>query len=269
MSLTTATRVLGRVCTVVRGATGGLRAHRCESPGIVCAAAKLHTGSSDTILPKKNMLICVEGNIASGKTTCLEYFSTTGKLEVLKEPVAKWRNVRNHNPLALMYEDPFRWGLTLQTYVQLTMLDIHTKPTVFPVKMMERSIYSAKYIFVENLYKSGKMPEVDYVILTEWFEWIVKNINLSVDLIVYLQTTPETCYQRLKKRCREEEKIIPLEYLYAIHNLYEEWLIKQTSFPVPAPVLIIEADKDLEEMIHCYEEHRGRILPEDDSQLCL
>ncbi|XP_053544643.1 thymidine kinase 2, mitochondrial isoform X2 [Bombina bombina] len=226
MSLTTATRVLGRVCTVVRGATGGLRAHRCESPGIVCAAAKLHTGSSDTILPKKNML-------------------------------------------ALMYEDPFRWGLTLQTYVQLTMLDIHTKPTVFPVKMMERSIYSAKYIFVENLYKSGKMPEVDYVILTEWFEWIVKNINLSVDLIVYLQTTPETCYQRLKKRCREEEKIIPLEYLYAIHNLYEEWLIKQTSFPVPAPVLIIEADKDLEEMIHCYEEHRGRILPEDDSQLCL
>uniref|UniRef100_A0A8C5MIA3 Deoxynucleoside kinase domain-containing protein n=1 Tax=Leptobrachium leishanense TaxID=445787 RepID=A0A8C5MIA3_9ANUR len=182
--------------------------------------------------------ICVEGNIASGKTSCLEYFSNTENLEVLKEPVDKWRNVQGHNPLALMYQDPFRWGITLQTYVQLTMLDIHTRPSAHPVKMMERSIYSAKYIFVENLYHSGKMPGVDYVVLTEWFEWIVKNIDLSVDLIVYLKTSPETCHERLKRRCREEEKVIPLEYLNAIHNLYEEWLVKQTSFPVPAPVLV-------------------------------
>lgn len=26
---------------------------------------------------------------------------------------------------ALMYQDPERWGITLQTYVQLTMLDTH------------------------------------------------------------------------------------------------------------------------------------------------
>ncbi|KAG8544364.1 hypothetical protein GDO81_022607 [Engystomops pustulosus] len=159
-----------------------------------------------------------------------------------------------------MYMDPTRWGLTLQTYVQLTMLDVHTKPTAAPVKMMERSIHSAKYIFVENLYKSGKMPEVDYVVLTEWFNWIIKNIDLSVDLIVYLRTSPETCYQRLKTRCREEERVIPMEYLDAIHVLYEEWLIKQSSFPVPAPVLVIDADKNMEEMIQHYEENRGKIL---------
>ena len=27
------------------------------------------------------------------------------------------------------------------------------------------------------------MPEVDYVILSEWFDWIVRNIDVSVDLI--------------------------------------------------------------------------------------
>ncbi|XP_063801476.1 thymidine kinase 2, mitochondrial [Pseudophryne corroboree] len=209
---------------------------------------------------KAKSTICVEGNIASGKTSCLEYFSNTPNLEVLTEPVAKWRNVHGHNPLGLMYLDPSRWGLTLQTYVQLTMLDVHTRPSIASVKMMERSIHSAKHIFVENLYKSGKMPEVDYVVLTEWFNWIIENIDLSVDLIVYLRTSPETCYQRLKMRCREEERVIPLEYLYAIHGLYEEWLIKQTSFPVPAPVLVIDADKDLEEMIQHYEANRGRIL---------
>lgn len=30
----------------------------------------------------------------------------------------------------LMYHDACRWGLTLQTYVQLTMLDQHTRPQV-------------------------------------------------------------------------------------------------------------------------------------------
>uniref|UniRef100_A0A9J8AHY8 Thymidine kinase 2 n=1 Tax=Cyprinus carpio carpio TaxID=630221 RepID=A0A9J8AHY8_CYPCA len=252
---------------------------------------------------EKKSVIWIEGNIASGKTTCLEYFSKTSDIEVLTEPVSKWRNVQGCNPLGLMYQDPSRWGLTHQTYVQLTMLDRHVLPTASPIRMMERSIYSAKYIFVENLYKSGKMPEVDFAVLSEWFEWIIKNIAIPVDLIgmknvsilhcnisrclldvimtnksccvmllthfmhvligfytVYLQTSPQTCYKRLKQRCREEEKVIPLEYLESIHNLYEDWLIHHKSFEVPAPVLVIPADHDLKKMLHQYEENREKIL---------
>ncbi|XP_047691296.1 thymidine kinase 2, mitochondrial isoform X3 [Prionailurus viverrinus] len=186
---------------------------------------------------EKKSVICVEGNIASGKTTCLEFFSKTTGIEVLQEPVPKWRNVRGHNPLGLLYRDACRWGFTLQTYVQLTMLDHHTRPQTSPVRLMERSIHSARYVFVENLYRSGKMPEVDYVILAEWFDWIVRNIDVSIDLIVYLRTTPETCYKRLQMRCREEETVISLEYLDALHRLYEEWLFKGGLFPVAAPVL--------------------------------
>uniref|UniRef100_A0A8C6ARD0 Thymidine kinase 2, mitochondrial n=1 Tax=Monodon monoceros TaxID=40151 RepID=A0A8C6ARD0_MONMO len=189
------------------------------------------------------------------------------KSVVLTEPVPKWRNVRGHNPLGLMYRDACRWGLTLQTYVQLTMLDQHTRPQTLPVRLMERSIHSARYVFVENLYRSGKMPEVDYVVLSEWFDWIVRNIDVSIDLIVYLQTTPETCYQRLKMRCREEEKVIPLEYLDAIHHLYEEWLIKGSLFPVAAPVLVIEADHDMEKMLELFEQNRHRILIPEDRKL--
>ncbi|XP_042293505.1 thymidine kinase 2, mitochondrial isoform X2 [Sceloporus undulatus] len=167
-----------------------------------------------------------------------------------------------------MYQDATRWGITLQTYVQLTMLDQHMRPMISPIRMMERSIHSAKYIFVENLYRSGKMPEVDYVVLTEWFEWIIKNMNISVDLIVYLQTSPERCFERLKRRCREEEKVIPVEYLEAIHQLYEEWLIKQTLFKVPSPVLVLQADHDLEDMLETYEENQDRILTPCNMQHC-
>ncbi|XP_026883426.2 thymidine kinase 2, mitochondrial [Electrophorus electricus] len=244
-----------------------LRCLRAHSYWRLLLTNTLHSNSK--LLSQRNLVrngeqrksvICIEGNIASGKTTCLEYFSKTSNTEVLTEPISKWRNVQGHNPLALMYEDPVRWGITLQTYVQLTMLDRHLSTGLAPVRMMERSIYSAKYIFVENLFKSGKMPEVDFAVLTEWFNWIIKNIDIPVDLIVYLQTSPQTCLERLKQRCREEEKVIPMEYLESIHNLYEDWLINQTTFKVPAPVLVIPADHDLQKMIRQYEENRERIL---------
>uniref|UniRef100_A0AC11BTL0 Thymidine kinase 2 n=1 Tax=Ovis aries TaxID=9940 RepID=A0AC11BTL0_SHEEP len=198
---------------------------------------------------EKKSVICVEGNIASGKTTCLEFFSNSTDIE------------------GLMYRDACRWGLTLQTYVQLTMLDQHTRPQMLPVRLMERSIHSARYVFVENLYRSGKMPEVDYVVLLEWFDWIVSNIDVSIDLIVYLRTTPETCYRRLKMRCREEEKVIPLDYLGAIHHLYEEWLIKGSLFPVAAPVLVIEADHNMQKMLELFEKNRHRILTLENRKL--
>uniref|UniRef100_A0A8C0U888 Thymidine kinase 2 n=1 Tax=Cyanistes caeruleus TaxID=156563 RepID=A0A8C0U888_CYACU len=222
-----------------------------------------------------------------------------------------------------MYQDASRWGITLQTYVQLTMLEQHTRPMISPIRMMERSIHSAKHIFVENLYRrvrtvelflisnsfqpscfphlpwrkavqsefgwcrsllprtdvseeqqwpvlpcfwmadqegSGRMPEVDYAVLSEWFDWIQNNIDVSVDLIVYLQTSPKVCYERLKARCREEEKVIPLEYLEAIHELYEEWLIKRALFEISCPVLVIGADHDMQKMIEKYEENRDQIL---------
>ncbi|XP_070616469.1 thymidine kinase 2, mitochondrial isoform X1 [Erythrolamprus reginae] len=235
---------------------------RCPMAGSAQHASYNHLANRG----ERKTVICIEGNIASGKTTCLDYFAKNTGIEVLTEPVSKWRNVHGHNPLGLMYQDATRWGMTLQTYVQLTMLDQHTKPMISPIRMMERSIHSAKYIFVENLYRSGKMPEVDYVILTEWFDWILKNMNMSVDLIVYLQTSPSMCYQRLKRRCREEEKVIPMEYLETIHQLYEDWLIKQTLFKVPSPVLVLQADDDLQEMMEKYEENQDQILMLDNTQ---
>ena len=64
-------------------------------------------------------------------------------------------------------------------------------------------------IFVDYFH-SGKMPDLEYAVLSEWFDWIVGSQKLPMDLIVYLQTTPETVYDRIKKRCRKEEQTIPL-----------------------------------------------------------
>ncbi|XP_046544116.1 thymidine kinase 2, mitochondrial-like [Haliotis rubra] len=215
--------------------------------------------SFENIPPKSKYTICIEGNIASGKTTLLEYYKDSSMIEVFQEPVNKWRDVKGHNALGLMYRDPARWGLTFQTYVQLTMLDIHMKAQEKPLKMMERSIFSAKYCFVENLHMSGKMPDIEHIVLTEWFDWILKTQDFKVDLIVYLQTRPERLYERIQRRHREEEKGIPLEYLEALHKQHEDWLIHK-KYPCPAEVLVLDGNPDVDGMVKIYEENRSRIL---------
>lgn len=46
-----------------------------------------------------------------------------------------------------------------------------------------KTLISLSYQNVLCLVDSGKMPEVDFAVLSEWFEWIIKNIDIPVDLI--------------------------------------------------------------------------------------
>lgn len=205
--------------------------------------------------------VLVEGNIGCGKTTFLQYFSKFNNVEVLKEPVERWRNVDGHNLLQLMYEDPERYSMPFQSYVQLTMLDQHLAATDRPVKLMERSIFSARYCFVENLYRTGKMQASEFEVLRKWFEFFSQSpeLDLKVDLIIYLRTNPETALERVKERARGEENCIPLEYLTELHHLHEEWLTGN-KFPLPAPVLVIDANQDRPSMEKEYIKHEDNIF---------
>jgi len=212
--------------------------------------------------PARPFTVLVEGNIGCGKTTFLQHFSQFGHVDVLKEPVDRWRDVNGHNLLQLMYEDPERWAMPFQSYVQLTMLDHHLQNTEGkPVKLMERSIFSARYCFVENMHKSGKMLGSEFEVLNEWFKFAVSEsgLDINVDLIIYLKTSPEKALERVKMRNRGEETTIPLDYLSDLHNLHEDWLVHK-KFPLPAPVLVIDADKDMHEMQGIYTKYEEDIF---------
>ena len=49
------------------------------------------------------------------------------------------------------------------------MMELHVKRTEKRVKMIERSLFSARRCFVENLFRSGKMPSSEYSVLLEWY----------------------------------------------------------------------------------------------------
>eukprot|EP00092_Neocalanus_flemingeri_P083752 GFUD01105131.1.p1 GENE.GFUD01105131.1~~GFUD01105131.1.p1 ORF type:complete len:320 (+),score=110.35 GFUD01105131.1:87-962(+) len=194
--------------------------------------------------------VLVEGNIGSGKTTFLDHFNKfSEEVEILVEPVDKWRNARGHNLLQMMYEDQDRWGLAFQTYVQLTMVQNHTKVTSKSVKLMERSLFSAMYCFVENLKNRGKMPLSEYEVLSSWFEFLLScpQVDVGVDLIVYMRTDPEVALSRVRSRSRGEEHLISEDYIRGLHHLHEDWLV-HGKHPLPAPVIVVDANKDIDEM---------------------
>ena len=58
--------------------------------------------------PKRPFTISIEGNIAAGKSTLLDYLDSNPEITVLKEPVHRWRNVARYNLLERMYNDPIR-----------------------------------------------------------------------------------------------------------------------------------------------------------------
>uniref|UniRef100_A0A1A9WXT2 Deoxynucleoside kinase domain-containing protein n=1 Tax=Glossina brevipalpis TaxID=37001 RepID=A0A1A9WXT2_9MUSC len=119
--------------------------------------------------------VLIEGNIGSGKTTFLSQFKQfEDQVFLISEPVEKWCNFHEHNLLGLMYSQLDKWAMPFQSYVNLTMLQNHTMQTDKPIKLMERSLCSSKYSFVENMYKNNSMEPAMYHILQEWYKFIAR-----------------------------------------------------------------------------------------------
>lgn len=212
----------------------------------------------------KKFNVCVEGNIGSGKTTFLKHFKTFENLvETNGEPVKQWRDFGGENPLARLYDDPKRWAFTFQSLVLLTLMQRHTQKQVKPVRVMERSVYSARYCFTENLKQRGMLTDLEYTILTQWYSYALSQSNFTVDLIVYLQASPEICFERIKARNRPEEQFITLEYLRQLHDLHEEWLVTGSKPSViRPPVLVVNGNQDLQTMTSKFYSIQSQILTE-------
>lgn len=194
---------------------------------------------------KRPFRVSIEGNVGCGKSTLINYFKNLPGIEAKPEPINEWRNVQGHNLLMLTYADPKRWNFTFQHYVQLSRLNLQTKKSEKAIQIFERSLQNNRFCFVEMAHNNGLLAEPDYIALCEWYDWIQSHMDISLDLIVYLRSTPEVVHERMQIRNRPEESRIPLDYLRKVHEYYEKWLVSRDPSTLPAPVLVIDVNKDL------------------------
>ncbi|KAA6436970.1 deoxynucleoside kinase [Dyadobacter flavalbus] len=164
------------------------------------------------------MHIAIIGNIGAGKTTLTQMLGEYFKWEVMYEAV-------EGNPyLADFYQDMERWAFNLQIYflnsrfAQVQKIRSATYSTI----IQDRTIYEDAYIFARNLHDSGVLTERDYQTYLLLFETIIKTVS-QPDLLIYLKADIPKLVAQIKKRGREFESDISVDYLQNLNNYYEDF----------------------------------------------
>lgn len=207
----------------------------------------------------KNCVYVIEGNIASGKSTILDNMAKLypNKIECLQEQVKDWNDT---NLLQLFYEQQQRWSYTFESFVQLSRLKNHyssVKPkTDEKLVLMERSLWSSYNVFAKNSYEEQRISQLEYNLLSYNFKLFTsimlnrkENHQELPFNVIYLKTDPVVCYERVKKRNRNGETMISLDYLTKIHIKYEEW-IKSLLKEYPKCVQTLDSNLKLNDVLN-------------------
>ena len=183
-----------------------------------------------------NLVISIEGNIGSGKSTIIELLSQLSnennfkKIVLLKEPVHEWEEIvddENNSIISLFYQSQSDYGFSFQMMAYISRLNNLKKAlneNHNSIIITERSLFTDKFVFAKMLYDDNKIRKVDYSIYEKWFNSFINDIPI-VHKVIYINTIPELCLERIHKRSREGESNISLEYLTNC-NKYHNDLIK-------------------------------------------
>lgn len=177
------------------------------------------------------LLIFVEGNIGTGKSTFLKMIKEHHGdcAQVIYEPVDVWTTFTDDtgkNILDFFYSDPKRYAYMFQNLAFISRIETlkaidKTKKFVF----IERSIWSDKHVFAQNCHSNGVMTDLEFKLYNKWFDWMQKAISEQVEgcMFLYLKCPSELSLSRLQHRNRPEEKTITLEYLKQLESRHENW----------------------------------------------
>jgi len=200
------------------------------------------------------MIISIEGNIGSGKSTIINYLKNNylknndnQNMVFVDEPVNEWLNIKSNgkNALELFYEDQDKNSFWFQILAYITRLrNLLETIKKNPGKniITERSIYTDKYVFAQMLFESGKISDIEFQTYNYWFDTFEN--ETKIDVILYVNTEPEECMNRIKIRNRSEESSVELDYLKDCHSKHIDWLENKQD----SKIIYINGHQDKENM---------------------
>ena len=194
------------------------------------------------------ILISLEGSVGSGKSTLLSALRDIGgqessKFHFIDEPLDTWTALKNEagdNLLEVFYRDNKRWSYTFQNCAVLSrFLNIrraidswYREVAVNPdaarsnVFITERCIETDFNVFAQMLRDDGALDGIEWDLYKKWYKLLQDTVRVSA--IVYVNTDPEVCIQRIGKRGRQGEENIPAEYMKRLHEFHLKWIDRMT-----------------------------------------
>lgn len=158
------------------------------------------------------MKISIEGNISGGKSTLIKKISHTTGVPVFLEPVESWSEC-----LELFYKDPSRWSLAANLNILCSFAQ--WKNNGF-LAVYERSPCACRHVFTQLQADEGQMHPFEL----EVFDKVYGEVSWKPDVIIYINTDPNVCMERMKSRARQCEASVSLSYLQKIDHKYKKML---------------------------------------------
>jgi len=178
------------------------------------------------------MHIGIAGNIGSGKTTL------TRKLAEQYGWTPKYEAVAYNPYLEDYYKDIPRWSYNLETYfLAQRFQDVLEIARSRDVIIQDRTLFEGVEIFVANNHDLGNLSDRDYDTYMQLFRLMMSMVN-PPDLLIYLRCSVPHLVEQIRKRGRDYEQSMSLEYLSGLNERYEQWIARYQG-----RLLIIDADR--------------------------
>jgi len=183
----------------------------------------------------KHHFIGIAGNIGVGKTTftnmLCDRFGWDPHYEVVLD-----------NPyLKDFYGNMLRWSFNLQIYFLSKRFQVQKQiQQLSNTIVQDRTIYEDANIFARSIHDMKNMDDRDWENYQELFGEMTSYLR-PPDLIVYLQASTDSLISRIKKRGRDYEQSLDLEYLHLLNIYYDRW-INELLVSKEIPVLVIKTD---------------------------
>ncbi len=186
------------------------------------------------------IILSIEGNIGSGKSTILRYLQDNNNgndIMFLKEPVDKWSDIKDEQNVTILenfYSDAKRHAFMFQIMAFATRLQalkdaIEENPNV-KVIICERSILADKKVFASMLHDDGVIDKMGITIYNTMADNYFKDYPLSG--IIYIDADPDVCSNRIKKRNRDGEDNIGIDYLTRCKKYHDKWLLQYRNYSI-------------------------------------
>ena len=188
----------------------------------------------------ENVFIGIAGMIGAGKSTLATALAGHLGIDAYYEPVT------DNEYLADFYRDTEKYSFAMQVYLLNRRFQQHQE-IIWRGRsaVQDRTIYEDS-IFAKMLADTGLMDERDYNTYQQLFRHM-SNFMCKPSMIVYLDVSPESSFERIQARSRGVESGISLDYLRALHDGYEAF-VEDISRVIPLIRVDYERFATAEEM---------------------
>ncbi len=173
--------------------------------------------------------IAIEGVIGVGKTSLSTMLSDEQNGKLVLEIVEK-------NPfLSDFYKD--KENLAFQTQIFFLFSRYHQQEELMQFDLFKQTVFT-DYIFEKDkIFAYLNLSEKEISLYEKIYNLLVKKVP-KPDLVVYLQASTEVLMERIKRRGREFERNIEVNYIEELNQAYNYFFFHYES----SPLLVINSN---------------------------